>query len=105
MIHVTPKAVERIRYLLEKNHVAGGLRLGVVGGGCSGLSYKFKMENEPRPTDHVFEFDGVRVFIDPKSFEHLDGLMLDYRESLMESGFVFQNPNAQHSCSCGKSFA
>ncbi len=104
MISVTPKAVEKIRETLHKNNVVGGLRLGVVAGGCSGLSYKFKLENEPRSSDQVFEFDGVKVFIDPKSFTHLDGLTLDYYESLMERGFVFKNPNAQHTCSCGKSF-
>jgi iron-sulfur cluster assembly protein len=104
MINVTLKAVEKIRETLKKNNVAGGLRLGVVGGGCSGLTYKFKLENEPRPSDEVFEFDGVKLFVDPKSFAHLDGLTLDYHESLMERGFVFKNPNAQHTCSCGKSF-
>ena len=104
MINVTPKAVEKIRETLQKNSVVGGLRLGVVGGGCSGLTYKFKLENEPRPSDQVFEFDDVKVFVDPKSFTHLDGLTLDYHESLMERGFVFKNPNAQHTCGCGKSF-
>ncbi len=104
MINVTPRAVERIRTLLETNHVQGGLRLGLVGGGCSGLSYKFKFEPEPRPDDNVFEFDGVRVFVDPKSYTYLEGLTLDYKESLMESQFVFENPNAQKTCSCGKSF-
>lgn len=105
MIHVTPIAVEKVRDLLHKNNVRGGLRLGVVGGGCSGLAYKFKLENEPRSTDQVFEFEGVKLFVDPKSYEHLKGLTLDYHESLMERGFVFKNPNAQHTCSCGKSFA
>ena len=104
MIQVSPLAVEKIRGLLEKNNVSGGLRLGVVGGGCSGLTYKFKLEAEPRSTDRLFEFDGVKLFVDPKSYEHLEGLTLDYYESLMENGFVFKNPKAQHSCSCGKSF-
>jgi|SRR5690348_1434611 iron-sulfur cluster assembly protein len=105
MIQVSPLAVEKIRALLRKNNVSGGLRLGVAGGGCSGLTYKFKLEPEPRPGDQVFEFGGVKLFVDPKSYAHLEGLTLDYQESLMESGFVFKNPNAQHSCSCGKSFA
>ena len=86
MIDVTPKAVARIRQLLEANHVEGGLRLGLVGGGCSGLTYKFKLESQPRPTDNVFEFDGVKLWVDPKSFEHLDGMTLDYKESLLQSG-------------------
>jgi iron-sulfur cluster assembly protein len=105
MIQVSPLAVEKIRALLRKNNVSGGLRLGVAGGGCSGLTYKFKLEPEARPGDQVFEFGGVKLFVDPKSYAHLEGLTLDYQESLMESGFVFKNPNAQHSCSCGKSFA
>ena len=104
MIQVSPLAVEKIRGLLQKNKVSGGLRLGVAGGGCSGLTYKFKLESESRSTDRVFEFDGVKLFVDPKSYERLAGMTLDYHQSLMESGFVFKNPNAQHSCSCGKSF-
>ena len=104
MIEVTSQAAKRIRTLLEKNQCEGGLRLGVVGGGCSGLSYKFKLEPQPKPTDSVFEYEGVKVFVDPKSHKFLDGLTLDYTESLMESAFVFVNPNAKRHCSCGKSF-
>jgi iron-sulfur cluster assembly protein len=105
MIQVTPKAVERIRQVFAKQGVeAGGLRLGVQGGGCSGLSYLIRFEPNNRPTDQVFEFDGVKVFVDPKSMLYLDGITLDYRESLMQSGFVFDNPNAQKSCGCGTSF-
>jgi iron-sulfur cluster assembly protein len=104
LIDITPKAVEKIRKTLEANHVEGGFRLGVVGGGCSGLSYKFKLEPQPRDTDNIFEYDGVKVFVDPKSYEHLKGMTLDFTETLMESAFVFHNPNAKKSCSCGKSF-
>jgi iron-sulfur cluster assembly protein len=104
MIEVTPQAAKRIRTLLQQNHCDGGMRLGVVGGGCSGLSYKFKLEPTPRPTDQTFESDGVKVFVDPKSYEYLKGLTLDYTESLMENAFVFVNPNAKRHCSCGKSF-
>ena len=104
MIEVTPKAVERIRQMLVENQVEGGLRLGVVGGGCSGLSYKFKFEKQPRPTDNVFEVDGVQLMVDPKSFEYLNGLVLDFKDTLLERAFVFHNPNATKSCGCGKSF-
>ncbi len=105
MITVTPSAVERIRVLLKENNVAdGGLRLGVVGGGCSGLTYKFKFETQSRPADQVFEVNGVTLMVDPKSYEYLDGMTLDYQVSLMEQAFVFQNPNATGSCGCGKSF-
>jgi iron-sulfur cluster assembly protein len=104
-IDVTPKAVAKIRAAFEKQGVSGGLRLGVLGGGCSGLSYQFKFEPKPRPTDHVFEFDGVQVFVDPKSMVFLDGMTLDYKESLMQSGFAFENPHATKSCGCGSSFS
>lgn len=104
-IHVTPKAVEKIRAAFAREGVSGGLRLGVLGGGCSGLSYQFKFAPAPRPHDHVFEFDGVLVFIDPKSMVFLDGMTLDWQDSLMQSGFVFQNPHATKSCGCGTSFS
>jgi iron-sulfur cluster assembly protein len=104
-IAVTPKAVQKIRQAFQKMGVEGGLRLGVLGGGCSGLSYQFKFDIQPRPKDKVFEFDGVKVFIDPKSILYLHGMTLDYKETLMESGFVFLNPNAKKSCGCGTSFA
>jgi iron-sulfur cluster assembly protein len=105
MITVTDNARKRIRQLLEKHQCEGGLRLGVQGGGCSGMSYLFRLEPKPRATDHVFNFDDVRVYVDPKSYPYLDGLTLDFTESLMESAFVWHNPNAKRSCSCGKSFA
>jgi len=104
-ISVTPKAVQKIRQTFEKMDVQGGLRLGVLGGGCSGLSYQFKFDTQPRPKDHVFDFDGVKIFVDPKSILYLRGMILDYKESLMQSGFVFENPNAKKSCGCGTSFA
>ncbi len=104
MIEVTPKALERIRQMLIENHASGGLRLGVVGGGCSGLSYKFKFEKQPRPNDNVFEVEGVKLMVDPKSYEYLKGLILDFKDTLMERAFVFHNPNAAKSCGCGKSF-
>ncbi len=104
MISVTSSAANRIRQMLDDNNIDGALRLGVVGGGCSGLSYKFKFETKPRPNDNVFEVDGVQLVVDPKSYEYLNGMTLDFTESLMERAFVFQNPNAARSCGCGKSF-
>jgi len=104
MISVTPKAAAKIKEALAKQNVEGGLRLGVLGGGCSGLSYQFKFDRQPRPNDKVFEYDGVKVFVDPKSYIYLHGLTLDYQESLLQSGFVFENPNAKRSCGCGTSF-
>jgi iron-sulfur cluster assembly protein len=104
-INVTDKAVEKIRAAFAKQGVSGGLRLGVLGGGCSGLSYQFKFDTRPRPTDHIFEFNGVQVFVDPKSMVFLDGMTLDYKESIMQSGFAFENPHATKSCGCGTSFS
>jgi iron-sulfur cluster assembly protein len=104
-IYVTPKAVQKIRDAFQREGVSGGLRLGVLGGGCSGLSYQFKFAPEPRPRDHVFQFEDVRVFVDPKSMLFLDGMTLDWQDSLMQSGFVFQNPHATKSCGCGTSFS
>jgi iron-sulfur cluster assembly protein len=105
MIQVTEKALERIRQIMDKEGVRGGLRLAVQGGGCSGLSYLFKLETQERAGDRVFGCGDAKVLIDPKSFVHLDGLTLDYKESLIQSGFTVDNPNAQKTCSCGTSFS
>ena len=105
MVQVTPKAVQKIREAFEREKVTGGLRLGVLGGGCSGLSYQFKFDPKPRATDKVLQFDDVNVFIDPKSLVFLEGMTLDWKDSLIHSGFVFENPNAKKSCGCGTSFS
>jgi iron-sulfur cluster assembly protein len=107
-LQITPKAVARIRIAMAKEGVSpeeGGLRLGVMGGGCSGLSYSIKFDSHPRERDRVYEFDGVRVFVDPKSFVYLHGMTLDYEETLMRQGFNFINPNSSRSCGCGSSFS
>ena len=107
-IQVTDKAIARIRSAMAKEGVSpeqGGLRVGVQGGGCSGLSYNIRFDSQPRERDRIFQFEDVRVFVDPKSFIYLHGLTLDYQETLMQQGFVFVNPNAQKSCGCGTSFS
>ncbi len=107
-LHVTENAVRRIRAVMAKEGIApeeGGLRLGVSGGGCSGMSYVIKFDSHPRERDRIFQFDGVRVFIDPKSFVYLQGMTLDYEETLIRQGFNFINPNATRSCGCGTSFS
>jgi iron-sulfur cluster assembly protein len=105
MIEVTPKAVQKIREAFTKQGVTGGgLRLGVLGGGCSGLSYQFKYEPKPRATDNVYQFEDVEVYVDPKSILYLDGMTLDWKDSLIHSGFAFDNPHAKKSCGCGTSF-
>ena len=107
-IEITPKALARVRSALAKENVSpetGGLRLGVQGGGCSGLTYNIRFDSQPRERDRVYDFEGVRVFVDPKSFIYLHGMVLDYEETLMQQGFVFRNPNASRSCGCGSSFS
>jgi iron-sulfur cluster assembly protein len=107
-LQVTGKAIAKIRVAMVKEGVSpeqGGLRLGVQGGGCSGLSYNIRFDTQPRERDRVFLFDDVRVFVDPKSFIYLHGMILDYQETLMQQGFVFVNPNSTKSCGCGSSFS
>ena len=107
-IQVTDKALVRIRSAMAKEGISaeqGGLRLGVQGGGCSGLSYNIRFDTQPRERDRVFRYDDVRVFVDPKSFIYLHGMILDYQETLMQQGFVFVNPNSSKSCGCGSSFS
>jgi iron-sulfur cluster assembly protein len=107
-LQVTERAVKKIRSAMAKEGISaeeGGLRLGVMGGGCSGLSYSIKFDTRPRERDRIYEFDGVRVFVDPKSFLYLHGMTLDYEETLMRQGFNFINPNSSRSCGCGSSFS
>lgn len=106
-IEVTPKAIARIRTAMQQEGIApdqGGLRLGVQGGGCSGLSYSVRFDTQPRERDRIYQFDDVRIFVDPKSFLYLSGMILDYEETLMRRGFNFINPNSKKSCGCGSSF-
>ena len=120
-VEITKNALKRIRVAMAKEGVSpeqGGLRLGVQGGGCSGLSYNIRFDTEPRQRDRVFVFgEGVetpndpsdakpvRLFVDPKSFLYLAGMVLDFEETLMRQGFNFINPNSTKSCGCGSSFS
>jgi iron-sulfur cluster assembly protein len=105
-IEITDKAVTEVRRMIEKEGVqAAGLRVGVKGGGCSGLSYNLTFENQARTGDKVFEREHVKLFCDLKSYIYLNGTVLDYDSGLMGKGFVFLNPNAKKSCGCGSSFS
>ena len=107
-LQLTERAIKRVRVAMAKEGVSpeeGGLRLGVTGGGCSGLSYAIKFDTRPRERDRIYNFDGVRVFVDPKSFVYLHGMTLDYEETLMRQGFNFVNPNSSRTCGCGSSFS
>jgi iron-sulfur cluster assembly protein len=107
-IQVTASALKRIRVAMAKEGISpaeGGLRLGVQGGGCSGLSYNIRFDTQPRERDRIYQFEDVRVFVDPKSFIYLHGMILDYEETLLRQGFNFVNPNSTKSCGCGSSFS
>jgi iron-sulfur cluster assembly accessory protein len=105
MISMTDDAARKIVALAaEKGLPEAGLRVKVVGGGCSGLSYKMDLD-APRDGDKVFEHAGAKLVVDRKSFLYLNGTELDYRDELMTSGFMLRNPNVKRSCGCGSSFA
>jgi iron-sulfur cluster assembly accessory protein len=106
MVHVTEKAAEQIRSIMQKEGLQDhGLRVAVVGGGCSGMSYKLNFEKSAEQGDKVYEEHGVKIFLDAKSVLFLNGTTLDFTDGLNGSGFVFNNPNAKSSCGCGSSFS
>jgi iron-sulfur cluster assembly protein len=106
MISLTPDALSAAKTILAnaKTH-AEGLRIQVEAGGCSGFQYKMELETEAREGDEVVDADGVKIFIDDISADHLRGMKVDFVSSLERSGFVYENPNATAQCGCGKSFA
>lgn len=106
IVKITPKALGQIQKIVAENQVAPnqGIRLGVVGGGCSGLSYKVDF-SEQKEKDNVFDYGEFKVFIDLKSAIYLKGVVLDFKDGLNGKGFVFENPNAKNTCGCGESFA
>jgi iron-sulfur cluster assembly protein len=105
-VRLTAKAVEMAKQALKKRGTPdAALRLGVRGGGCSGVSYAIEFSDRIRERDRLFDFDGLRVVVDPKSLVYLRGSVLDYEVQLMQHGFKFQNPNEKGSCGCGESFS
>ncbi|HTE08880.1 MAG TPA: iron-sulfur cluster assembly accessory protein [Flavitalea sp.] len=109
MIYVSDKAKQKVGRLMQDASLNEGadyfLRVSVVGGGCSGLSYKLDFDNETKPMDQVFEDNGIKVVTDLKSFLYLVNTTLDFSDGLNGKGFYFSNPNASRSCGCGESFA
>ena len=104
MIEMTAQAAARIEKLVaDKGQPGAGLRVKVVGGGCSGLSYKMDLD-EKRDGDRVFEREGARIIVDRKSYLYLNGTELDYSDDLMHAGFNLRNPNVKRTCGCGASF-
>ncbi|MBI5722804.1 MAG: iron-sulfur cluster assembly accessory protein [Planctomycetes bacterium] len=106
-ITLTQKAADKIKAVFEAQKMPPGscLRLAVKGGGCSGFSYHLDVTDKPAEDDEVFQSNGVRVVCDPKSYLYLIDTQVDYNDDLLKGGFVFNNPNAKRSCSCGASFA
>jgi iron-sulfur cluster assembly accessory protein len=104
MITITESAASKIKELMPQGDADYGLRMRVVGGGCSGLQYQMGLEEEPGSTDKVFTSNGIKVFVDMKSALYLAGAEVDYLNGLMESGFKITNPNAKTTCGCGQSF-
>ena len=108
-IHVSDKAKQRVLQLMQEagvgNDASYFLRVGVVGGGCSGLSYKMDFDNVQKPTDQVFEDNGLKIVTDLKSFLYLVNTVLEYSDGLNGKGFYFNNPNTSRTCGCGESFA
>ena len=106
MIQISETAARKIRSLMSRQGLSdGGLRVGIKGGGCSGLSYTFAWEKKARLGDEVFEGpEGAKIFVDRKSLLFLKGTVLDYDTNMISKGFVFNNPNAKATCGCGSSF-
>lgn len=106
LIEVTDRALEKIRAIVMRENKGPemGVRLGVVGGGCSGLSYKIDFDRE-KDKDHILDMQGVKILIDLKSAVYLKGVTLDFSDGLGGKGFVFKNPNATNTCGCGESFS
>ena len=103
---ITDKAVSKVKEMANQQGLEGyGLRLMVVGGGCSGFTYDMDLENQENDGDSVIEREGLMVYVDPMSYQYLDGTTVDYIESFKFSGFHFENPNATRTCGCGSSFA
>lgn len=105
-IKVTLKALEEVKKIKEQNNIPAtyGLRVGVKGGGCSGLTYTLGFDAEPRTDDRILEVQGERIFVDPKSLFYMMGVELDFTDGLTGRGFTFNNPNATKTCGCGSSF-
>ena len=105
-IDITEKAINQVKKLKEENKIPEeyGLRIGIKGGGCSGLTYQLGFDGETRSGDTIFEKNGVILYVDGKSLFYLSGTVLDFSDGLSGRGFVFNNPNAKKTCGCGESF-
>src|SRR5256712_13359718 len=104
-VSLTPNAIANVKGIMaQQNPTPAGLRVGVVGGGCSGFSYSLQFDNSAGMMDKVFDMDGLKVFVDATSIMYLNGCRVDYVETLEGAGFKFENPNVKSTCGCGSSF-
>jgi iron-sulfur cluster assembly accessory protein len=105
MVQLTEKAIGKVKEIMSSQQPApAGLRIAVVGGGCSGFSYSMAFENQPGMLDKTYDYGGLKVYVDQASMLYLDGAEVDYIDSLEGSGFKFNNPNVKSTCGCGSSF-
>jgi iron-sulfur cluster assembly protein len=106
MLQLTDTATNKVKEIMtQQNPSPTALRVAVVGGGCSGFSYHMAFDNQENPADNVYQFDGVKVLVDQMSEMYLDGVQIDYIETLEGAGFKFNNPNVKSTCGCGSSFS
>lgn len=104
MLTLTMAAIEKVKNIIAERGEEAGLRISVVGGGCSGFQYQMSLDKEATADDKVIEQDGLKVFVDTRSLLYLNGTRIDYVDGLTQSGFKFENPNTKGSCGCGESF-
>jgi iron-sulfur cluster assembly protein len=104
MLTLTPVAIAKVKEILSERKEDAGLRIAVLGGGCSGFQYQMTLDREPQADDEILDVEGLKVFIDNRSLLYLDGTQVDYVDGSSGSGFKFENPNAQAHCGCGECF-
>jgi iron-sulfur cluster assembly protein len=104
MITLTPEAIAKVKSILTERKEEMGLRIAVVGGGCSGFQYQMTLDKEPREDDKILDMEGLKVYVDTKSLLYLNGTNVDFVDGSNGSGFKFDNPNAKAACGCGESF-
>jgi iron-sulfur cluster assembly accessory protein len=104
MLTLTATAIDKVKEIMAERKEEGGLRIAVIGGGCSGFQYQMSLDSQPAADDTVFDHQGLKVFVDTRSLLYLDGSKVDYVEGLNGTGFKFENPNSRAACGCGESF-
>ncbi|MEE8349297.1 MAG: iron-sulfur cluster assembly accessory protein [Acidobacteriota bacterium] len=105
MINLSERAIGKVKeFLASQEETYAGIRVAVIGGGCSGFKYEMNLEKQSQASDQVLEVEGFQVFIDSESLAALNGISIDYVESIEGAGFKFDNPNATGTCGCGESF-